>query len=246
MNDNIHALAAAYALDALPDEERAFFERHLAGCEVCQEEVTEFQATAGRLGAAAAEAPPSGMRERVLAEVDRTRQVSPSTSAIESGGRPGSTAPTADHARPHLMLAAAIVAFAVVALGSATLLLDLTRTEPEVVLEPPPVWLVDADLVRVEGAQGVGGRFIYSAEHDEGWLLVDGLDPVDPERHAYQLWLFHDDVPVPAGVFVTGADGRAVFRAEAPVRGAELVAVTLEPAGGVPEPTGEVLVSSEL
>src|SRR3954447_142535 len=73
----LHLLTGAYALDALDPAERAAFEEHLKTCESCQAEVKELRATAGMLGAAAAETPPAGLKERVMAEVDGTRQDSP-------------------------------------------------------------------------------------------------------------------------------------------------------------------------
>ena len=73
----LHLLTGAYALDALDPAERAAFEEHLATCESCQAEVKELRATAGLLGAAAAETPPPSLKERVMAEVDRTRQDPP-------------------------------------------------------------------------------------------------------------------------------------------------------------------------
>ncbi|MFC7739957.1 anti-sigma factor domain-containing protein [Nocardiopsis composta] len=39
MRPDVHALAGAYALDALPADEQQRFERHLASCEACAEEV---------------------------------------------------------------------------------------------------------------------------------------------------------------------------------------------------------------
>ena len=38
---DIHALSGAYAVDAVDDIERAEFERHLATCADCREEVAE-------------------------------------------------------------------------------------------------------------------------------------------------------------------------------------------------------------
>ncbi|MFY9926417.1 MAG: zf-HC2 domain-containing protein, partial [Streptosporangiaceae bacterium] len=38
-DQHIHALAGAFAMDALSAPERARFERHLTGCEECAEEV---------------------------------------------------------------------------------------------------------------------------------------------------------------------------------------------------------------
>ena len=48
---DIHALSGAYAVDAVDDIERAEFERHLATCADCREEVASFRATAVQLSA---------------------------------------------------------------------------------------------------------------------------------------------------------------------------------------------------
>ena len=64
-----HALAGAYALDALDGAERARFERHLASCRTCPGEVRGFAATAAVLGVAAALPPPPALKGRVLADI---------------------------------------------------------------------------------------------------------------------------------------------------------------------------------
>ena len=74
---DLHTLTGAYAVDALPEEERARFEAHLGVCDACTQEVRELQATASRLGATAVTAPPPGLRDRVLAEVATVRQERP-------------------------------------------------------------------------------------------------------------------------------------------------------------------------
>jgi len=48
---DVHALAGAYALDALTELERAAFGRHVADCESCTVEVAELSETATRLAA---------------------------------------------------------------------------------------------------------------------------------------------------------------------------------------------------
>jgi anti-sigma-K factor RskA len=65
----IHALAGAYALDALDTAERDRFERHLTGCASCTEQVRGFSATAAALAMAVAVKPPPGLKGRVLAEI---------------------------------------------------------------------------------------------------------------------------------------------------------------------------------
>jgi anti-sigma-K factor RskA len=67
---DLHALAGAYALDALEPAERDRFERHLRGCRTCPDEVRGFAATAAALATAAAAQPPRSLRDRVFAAVD--------------------------------------------------------------------------------------------------------------------------------------------------------------------------------
>ncbi|MET8756077.1 zf-HC2 domain-containing protein [Streptomyces sp. NPDC004667] len=67
--ENPHGATAAYALDALPEPERAAFEAHLETCPDCAREVREFAATAALLGAAASVEPPPALREAVLRRI---------------------------------------------------------------------------------------------------------------------------------------------------------------------------------
>ena len=73
----------------------------------------------------------------------------------------------------------------------------------------------------------------------QGLLLARGL-PAPPAGQAYELWALAGAQPVPAGVFSVDAAGRALLRLPAlPADHTfDAFAVTLEPAGGVPEPTG--------
>lgn len=86
-----HTLAGAFALDALPSADRAAFERHLAACDDCRQEVAGLSAAAARLGRAAAATPPAELRAQVLARVARTRQLPPA-------GRREPVEPARDHA----------------------------------------------------------------------------------------------------------------------------------------------------
>jgi anti-sigma-K factor RskA len=241
VSDNIHLYAGAYALDALPADERALYERHLASCEACRAEVDDYRATAAHLGSAEATSPPASMRAAVLAQVERTRQLPPGDGQLPR---------FAERVRPILLPVAAASAALALTLGGVTAYLvgenaqlrsEVAQTEQELAqLLTAPARVV------LEAPQGVTAGFLYSEQDDHGVLVVPGLDALDVPL-AYQLWLFHDGVPVPAGVFSAPADGGPVlFPAEAQVAGAELVAVTVEPAGGLPEPSGSVVLSGQL
>ena len=66
-NEDLHELTAAYALDALDDDERSAYEQHLAGCERCRADLRELGETAGALALSAeGPAPPDELRNRIL------------------------------------------------------------------------------------------------------------------------------------------------------------------------------------
>jgi len=75
-------------------------------------------------------------------------------------------------------------------------------------------------------------------------LLVSGL-PSAPAGKTYQAWAIEGGVPRSAGVFDTDAAGDARHRSAlaTDVAADAVIAVTLEPEGGVPQPTGSVVLA---
>jgi CheY-like chemotaxis protein len=93
MRSDPHTPAGAYALDALSDIENRRFERHLTGCGTCALEVRGLRETSARLALAAAQTPPAGLRERVLAEAAQTRQLPPHLACRRTGRPPPGLGP---------------------------------------------------------------------------------------------------------------------------------------------------------
>ena len=75
-------------------------------------------------------------------------------------------------------------------------------------------------------------------------FFVNRLAPAKTGR-TYQLWLVTANAKISAGTFTTDSSGRAVVRAEYPLArdALQAVAVTEEPAGGMPQPTGSVILA---
>ena len=89
-----HTLAAAYAMDAVPRPDEARFERHLAGCDSCRQEVRGLREATAALASAAAVDPPAAFRDAALRAAAQTRQLPPADSASPARwaafrGRPG-------------------------------------------------------------------------------------------------------------------------------------------------------------
>ncbi|WP_044471630.1 zf-HC2 domain-containing protein, partial [Streptomyces turgidiscabies] len=85
--EDLHSLAAPYALDALGPDERRRFEKHLSGCAACTSEVRLLSEDAVRLAWSTAAPPPFAMRDRVLSAVRATPQESPGHSPAHAPGR---------------------------------------------------------------------------------------------------------------------------------------------------------------
>jgi anti-sigma-K factor RskA len=69
--------------------------------------------------------------------------------------------------------------------------------------------------------------------------------PMAPEDKEYQLWGLRDGKPpISLGMFTVSTDGTAMLNMETIPAGEEIVgfSVTIEPLGGMPEPTGMMYV----
>src|SRR5262245_6138322 len=74
-HDAYNELTAAYALDALDDDETKAYEEHLAGCEICQHNLAALSGTMVQLAYAAPPVDPRPeLRERILAAARAERQ----------------------------------------------------------------------------------------------------------------------------------------------------------------------------
>ncbi len=266
MSPDIHTLTGAYAVDALAAAEREVFEAHLEACGACLQEVAELQATAARLGGSLHEPPPPELKGRVLAAIDRTRQEPP---ASGDGSWPGATPDPASSARgrddlaeararraqaagaPRWLLgvvgaAAGVLAIAVVGLGFAVASLGerLGQMEAAAGQLTDVMTAVDAETVSV-AVDGTVVSIVMSPRRGEAVVLVDGMAPA-PDDHAYELWMIHDDVQVPAGVFEVDDRGRATRVVTGDMATVTAIGVTVEPAGGSPQPTSEPVMVVEV
>src|SRR2546425_118103 len=77
-----------------------------------------------------------------------------------------------------------------------------------------------------------------------GHLFVSKLPPA-PAGRTYKLWVIAQGTPRPAGVFQVNGAGEAVRKIEPVAESASAFAVTLEPEGGGPAPTGPTVLTSE-
>jgi anti-sigma-K factor RskA len=96
-----------------------------------------------------------------------------------------------------------------------------------------------ATLAGTEIASNAHAKFVFDRNTGRAMLMVDNL-PAAPAGKAYQIWFIAEGKPMPGRVFTPDASGHAEMRDEVPAeaRNATIFAITLEPSGGVPAPTG--------
>ncbi|GAB2980375.1 anti-sigma factor [Nocardioides montaniterrae] len=236
MSSDIHALSGAYAVDALDDAERVDFERHLADCASCRDEVAGLRAAAVELAAITEMPPPPSLRASVLAGISDVRPLPPLENA-EPAAAPDNVRPLVRRQRwTRIGLAAA--AAAVVAGGTTAVVHPWTDAAPPAALPSLATQVMHADDVqRVSSSVRGGGKVtVYrSVSLDRAVVVASGMGSA-PSGKVYELWLQRPSGHLaPAGLFSDGTDLRVVVRGNA--GNARALGITIEPAGGSQVPT---------
>lgn len=246
-------LAAAYALGALGPEETRDFEAFMAGSPETQREVAEFRDVAALLALGQPE-PATGtdLRSRVLTRIgqEKDRRMPGSRSGSPRSGIP-----------PAMWAALAASLIAVIGLGAALLSLrgdrdrmgqDLAARQHQLeareatldaILEPG----VELYQLSSSGDPDPGIQLFWDRKRNSAILNGFRLKPV-PDGKAYQLWFIKDGKPVPSVTFKPEATGKArVEQVPVPTDGkVSAAAITVEPAGGSPQPTSPILLVGPL
>ena len=256
--EDLHSLAAPYALDALEGDERRRFDKHLKTCERCSAEVRALTEDAVRLAWSTAAPPPAALRDRVLAAVQRTPQESSRAPGREHapqlpphvwGTQPPPKRSRAPRARRPLFVpfATATAAAALVVASLFAVQADRTRDELNAeraqareiahVLAAP-----DARASTGRDARGRSIGVIASAADGEAIVTLSGYGGL-PVGRVHQLWLMRPGAqPHSLGLFA--ADTPLV--ASGLDKAATSLAVTVEPDGGSPQPTTQPVVQLTL
>ncbi|MDR7300803.1 anti-sigma factor [Haloactinomyces albus] len=258
MSTDMATLTGAYAVNALTEFEQAEFERHLAECADCAQEVRELQETAARLGTSTETAPPEGLRQRVLAEVSRTRQEPPhDPGRHNTGSKPnGSTAHRVARARWGMRLSAAAAVLGVALAGTFGAIAWQTQQELEQAQQRAEQTsgrdMAMAELMAASDARIVTAgngdlraTTVLSDQLDRAMFLSTGIEQ-PPPGHTYQLWFIGQYGFSSAGLLKQDRAGHmAPIMAPIPA-GTSAMGVTLEPGGGSEQPTTDPVLKMDV
>ncbi|MFF2848058.1 anti-sigma factor domain-containing protein [Streptomyces sp. NPDC058001] len=240
-----HTLTGAYALNALPGDERESFERHLGACAACAREVDELTATTARLGLAVSVTPPPAMRDHVLRRVAAVRQEPPRSGRGVRGASGHRSRPMSRFALAACLVAAALGGVAVWQQRQAEQARQEVRAEQRRAADLAEV-LAAPDARTRSGPLGThaNATVVVSRQRDRAVFVTAGMS-APPSGKVYQLWFADKDGTMrPAGLLDPTRTTNTVLM-DGTVGGASGMGVTIEPTGGSPHPTTKPLTLLE-
>jgi anti-sigma-K factor RskA len=248
-NERFEDLKDAYVLGALPEEERLSFEDYLAAHPERQAEVDELGAVAGLLAFSPPEQePPPELRSRVMEVVEaEPRRV---------GGR-STFARVGDYLslRSLALGAAAII---VIGLLSWNVMLqgqvedlqgqvqDAQGQVQDLQAQVEDAQDQQSPTIKLEGSWAEQGATAEVASMQKNQIILVARNmPSVPEDKTCQIWVIKGDVPKPSGLFQPDGNGTATPITNS-ITKADVIAVTVEPAGGSEQPTSDPVLLAEL
>src|SRR5262245_37111366 len=252
-HDALREQLPVYAIGALTGAERAAVEAHVRGCTACAAELAQFAPVSSALAQIVPQHdPPAALRARVLAAAGARVVALPAR-------RPATTWAPWLAAAAMLLVTIGAAGYAVslrerVRVLEAELRDALLRVEegerrvnvalraaadaqtPLSILMAPDVRRID--LAGQAVAPSASARTFWS--RSRGVVLTAANLPALPPGRTYQLWFVTAQAKVNVGLLKPDADGRAIaiLSNATDLPDPAAVAVTIEPDGGVPQPTG--------
>lgn len=248
-----HTMAGAYAVDALDERDQARFERHVARCQGCSQEITGLREATAHLAVAAAMQPPAAVKERTLAAAAGTRQLPPvATRAYERSTRHGVAGLAGSGRRdrrwrvPRPVLAGAlagiffIVTAAVWLAGGAR---QSLRAEQPPYSHAIVAVLTAPDATMISARVRTGGNVTVVMSHQQRMLVFTaaGLRALPPSRR-YELWLMGPEADQPAGLLPVPRHGMTGPVVAPGVEPGDRLGLTVEPASGSQRPTSSMIM----
>ncbi len=223
----------AYALGALEPDDTAAMEIHLRTCEACRLEVTAYRRVSqGMLGALPPQAPSPELRKKLREKIEGRRPARAKTA--------WSFGQVAMGLAMLVLLGLNLVSFLQLRglqNQQANLLHQVQTDQAALSMLAYP----GTESVPFQSAQ-VSGSLLINKGENTAMLICWGLPPL-PTDQTYQAWLVQPDgVRVSAAVF-RADQGQAytsgVISSPQSLNMFSSLGVTIEPAGGSPQPTGK-------
>lgn len=257
MNERDFAdLAAGHALNALSEADERAYQEALAGNPHWDLHVRHATDAVAAISASVEPVePPASVRASLFARISELPQEHPTSSASpldaddEDFAAAGLTpvapideiAPERSSAAPSwgrrrwFTLAASLAAVLVLGFGAVTVSQVLAPAPAVVALqqiEDAP----DAQSASATMPDGTVATAHWSPSTGQSVLVTDGMPALEADK-TYELWFVRGETPIAAGTFTPDAAGKATAVLDGEMHAGDVIAVTIEPAGGSPDGT---------
>jgi anti-sigma-K factor RskA len=219
-------LATPYALNAVSDAERASIDRQLSSAtralaNAFDDEVRAVRETMAVVSATTAAEPPDHLRAALLTQVQR-----------ETAAR--------SRWRTAVLAVAAAIVVALAGFGAG---IALRPTAPPTMAEQ----IMAAPDVRTVSTPVSGGTatVVFSRDRNGAVLLMNNVPP-PAQGTVYQMWLVGDKGPLSAGTMNTAAVTPSTTHTFTSLENSSVLAFTVEPGDGSPQPTGKIFAKLPL
>ena len=221
--EHVDELIAGQALYALSPDDEERVALHVAECDRCRRQLREAEALATSLAyAVPAAAPPPDLRDRVLAAVEPVVEAA-QAQRTSVPARPQPARQSRSWSWWPRVSAVAVPALAAAVVGlviwNVSLHSDLSGLHSK-------LYHGQAGNLR-----GVGNVIVT---HNGNATLYASIAPAPPGK-TYEAWVIRGKVALPAGIFRGG--GTVNLQLTQSARPGDVIAVTVEPAGGTKAPT---------
>ena len=239
---HILELLPVYTLGALDADEVEQVAAHLSHCPTCQAEWRAFQTISDDLALAIEQVePPARLKQQLMARIGDAE-----TTAVPPPPQASFWQQLTAVFRQHKAIAfSQLVLLSLVAVLLASNFL-LWPQENELESRPQAGQMQAIHLNNTGLIPNADGYLIISADGLNGAIILDQLPQV--ERQEYQLWLVKDGERTSGALLSVDELGYSGGRVDAPEQlfNYTWAEVTIETAGGSPQPTGDVILRAPL
>lgn len=258
MDKHIEELLPFYALNALSEEEHELVEKYLAEHPEDRRQVDEMREAASSLPMGVTPVEPSGqIKAQLMARVTADSQSRKAPTVAKQLSRRESRF---ENFFRIFSLGAALAAI----LWAIVLNLQVARLQSEVATLnqqvanqseslqqlvqnlPSSSNVVTVSLKGTNAQPQAQGQLIADPANQSAVLVVTGLPPLEPGK-TYQVWLIAG-APVSAGLLTVDEQGQGVLivTSTESIGSFQSLGISVEPEGGSPQPTGDIVILSDL
>ena len=264
MDPRIEELLPFYVLDALTDEERELVESYLTEHPEARAQINDLQSGASALpyGISPVE-PPRHVKESLMARVnaDAEAQVR-ARSTVQASRSPAPRRSWFENLFQVFSLGAAAIAI----IWAIVLNAQVSRLQTEISglhetlakqgntleqilvnLPKSPSNVITVSLRGTNVEPSAHGQLIADPKEQSAVLIISGLPKLEANK-TYQVWLISAGGPVSAGLLTVDENGQGVVvvTSDESISSFQSLGISIEPKGGSPQPTGDIVVLSDI